>query len=145
MAKLFLNSKFCLEGLRNAPRTHQPFVPSTAPGRQTRSVAQLSVTVPGTPGVPHFAPGTRAEGSTANTVEGEATQFIMIDTPVGEETFRVPTKDVPTPGNRPEQFRSQGKETKQFDYLNPLHPLHFLEVSRGEYAYVSCCIHTYLQ
>ncbi|PCH04597.1 Hypothetical protein PENO1_022090 [Penicillium occitanis (nom. inval.)] len=118
------------EGLRNAPKTHQPFVPSTAPARQTRSVAQLSVTLPGTPGVPHF-PATRAEGSTANTVEGEATHFTMIDTPVGEETFRVSTKDVPTPGNRPEQFRSQGKETKQFDYHDPLYPLHFLEVSRG--------------
>lgn len=144
MARLVSDSKFCLEGLRNAPKTHQPFVPSTAPARQTRSVAQLSVTLPGTPGVPHFS-ATRAEGSTANTVEGEATHFTMIDTPVGEETFRVSTKDVPTPGNRPEQFRSQGKETKQFDYHDPLYPLHFLEVSRGEYAYISCCIHAYSQ
>lgn len=137
MAELFLDSNFSfsLEGLRQAPRTNQPFVPNTAPVRQTRSLAQIGTPLPGTPSW-QITPG-----SSSNTVEE------VIDSVIGEDTMtlRVSTRDVPTPGNRPEQFRSQGKEVKQFDYHDPTYPLHFLQVSRGEHTYISCCIHAYSQ
>lgn len=141
MAKLFLNPNFCLEGLRQAPKINQPFVPDTAPVRQTRSVTQPATSNQENPMsyTPSFH-ATGAEGS--NTVEsGEASRLTRIDSPFGEETMLVSIRDVSTPGNRPEQFRRQGKEAKQFDYHDPYYPLQFLEIDRSEYNNISCCIH----
>lgn len=141
MAELFVNSNFCLEGLRQAPRINQPFVPDTAPVRQTRSVAQPATSNQETLSshIPSFQ-ATGAEGS--NTVEsGEASRFTLVDSYYGEDTLLVSTRNVPTPGNRPEQFRGPAKEPRQMVYDDPLYPLQFLEVNNGEYNNISCYIH----
>lgn len=133
MAKLYLNFNIYSEGLRQAPKINQPFVPDTAPVRQTRSATQPATSNQETPSHTPSFQATGPEGSASNTVEGEASHLIFVDSPLGEETrpLLVSTRDVFTPGNRPEQFRRQGKEIKQFDYYDPYYPLQFLEVSRG--------------
>lgn len=149
MAELYYHhvySNFCLEGLRQAPRVNQPFVPDTAPVRQTRSVAHPATLNQESPSshTPSFQ-ATGAEGSASNTVEGEATHLMLVDSYEGDETkpILVSTRDVTTPGNRPEQFRRQGKEIKQADFYHPYYPLQHLEVNRSEYNHIFCCIYAY--
>jgi hypothetical protein len=139
---------FYSEGLRHAPRVNQPFVPDTAPVRQTRSAAQPATSNQEIPSS-HTPSFQAAEGSTSHIVEGEATQFtrIHVDSEAGPETkeMYVSTRDVYTPGNRPEQFRRQGKEIKQVDFYDPYYPLQHLEVNRGEHNHIFCCIQAYSQ
>ncbi|EEA28253.1 Chromatin structure-remodeling complex protein rsc9 [Talaromyces marneffei ATCC 18224] len=125
------------EGLRQAPKVNQPFIPDTAPVRQTRSATQpASNQETSSSHTPSFQ-AVGVEGSTSNIAEDEAFHIMHVDSVDGEETkpVLVSTRDVLTPGNRPEQFRRRGKEVKQIDFYNQYYPLQHLEVNRGFHIY----------
>lgn len=111
-----------VEGLRQAPKVNQPFIPDTAPvrrsqmhGNQSPQPTTMSFThsmSPANPDSPHIS---------SENWEGKE--------------YRVPmsTRDVWTPGNRPSLFSGsleRAKAARQADFYDPYFPLRFIEVPK---------------
>ncbi|KAL4932781.1 putative chromatin remodeling complex subunit (Rsc9) [Aspergillus undulatus] len=114
------------QGLRQAPKVNQPFIPDTAPVRRSHmhenqspqpAHAQTHSMSPANPGSPHVA---------SENWEGK------------EHRVPMSTRDVWTPGNRPSLFSSylgKGKTVKQADFYDPYFPLRFIEVPKSDHIY----------
>ncbi|KAL4909008.1 hypothetical protein BDW74DRAFT_76264 [Aspergillus multicolor] len=115
------------QGLRQAPKVNQPFIPDTTPARrshmqgnqspQPTHVTQAHSMSPANPGSPHVA---------HESWESK------------EHKVPMSTRDVWTPGNRPSLFSSvydRGKTTRQADYYDPYFGLRFIDVPKSDHIY----------
>jgi hypothetical protein len=110
------------EGLRQAPKANQPFIPDTAPVRRSHSNAHQS---PQPTGAHTYSTGSMG----SNMPQG------MLENWEGRDQRQVPmsTREVATPGNRPGLFATlhdRGKVAKQPDFYDPYFPLKYLEVPK---------------
>ena len=113
------------EGLRQAPKVNQPFIPDTAPARQKHNHNLTS---------PQLSVGPHAN---MNPAANPNSVHFSVDSWEGKGQPQLPmsTREVATPGNRPALFASlhdRSKMAKQPDFYDPHFPLRFLEVPRSE-------------
>ncbi|KAJ6072961.1 hypothetical protein N7467_011046 [Penicillium canescens] len=118
------------QGLRQAPKVNQPFIPDTTPAR--RSHIQHGFTSP--------QPSTSPHPITFNPAANPQNSQFAVDSWEGKDHRQLPmsTREVPTPGNRPILFanlRDPAKAPRQLDYYDPYFPLRFLEVPRTDHIY----------
>ncbi|KAJ6012502.1 hypothetical protein N7499_011827 [Penicillium canescens] len=118
------------QGLRQAPKVNQPFIPDTTPAR--RSHIQHGFTSP--------QPSTSPHPVTFNPAANPQNSQFAVDSWEGKDHRQLPmsTREVPTPGNRPILFanlRDPAKAPRQLDYYDPYFPLRFLEVPRTDHIY----------
>jgi chromatin structure-remodeling complex subunit RSC9 len=112
-----------IEGLRHAPKLNQPFIPDTAPVRrvhlnadqspQPTHIPQTHSMSPANPNSPHISTETSWENK--------------------EHKVPMSTRDVWTPGNRPNLFNGlleKAKTVRQADFYDPYFPLRFVEVPK---------------
>ncbi|KAH8705003.1 putative chromatin remodeling complex subunit [Talaromyces proteolyticus] len=113
------------EGLRQAPKVNQPFIPDTAPVRQTRSGGQGPNSLQGTP--TGQTPNSHSAGP---DISNPSSALFNIDHFEGKDTRQVPmsTREVATPGNKPEVFAKRTRELKAPDFYDPYYPLRFLNL-----------------
>ncbi|KAH8427737.1 putative chromatin remodeling complex subunit (Rsc9) [Aspergillus melleus] len=116
------------QGLRQAPKANQPFIPDTAPVRRSHIHANQS---PQPPSASQTHPTTPLNPNSPQP---------SIDMWEGKEQRQVPmsTREVATPGNRPGLFLSVhegGKIAKQPDFYDPYFPLRYLEVPKSDHIY----------
>lgn len=121
------------EGLRQAPKANQPFIPDTAPVRRSHVHANESP-----------QPSPMQQDSATPSANPNSTQVNM-DIWEGTEQRQVPmsTREVATPGNRPGLFPSlhdRGKTAKQPDFHHPYFPLRFIEVPKCKLVIDVCYI-----
>lgn len=129
------------EGLRQAPKANQPFVPDTAPVRQTRSATHAHTPTQHNTASPQPASSQSAgldQSSNPSSANFNPEHF------EGKDTKQVPmsTREVVTPGNRPAQFAAQNDKSKtgqQPDFYDPYFPLEHLEIPRSKDF--QCCVH----
>lgn len=122
------------EGLRQAPKVNQPFVPDTAPVRQTRSSTHAHTPTQHNTASPQPASSQSAgldQSSNPSSANFNLEHF------EGKETKQAPmsTREVVTPGNRPAQFAAQNDKAKtgqQPDFYDPYYPLEHLEIPRSK-------------
>ncbi|KAJ5595074.1 uncharacterized protein N7459_001282 [Penicillium hispanicum] len=116
------------QGLRQAPKVNQPFIPDTGPSRRSQN---QSFTSPQPSMSPHMPLNPAANPNSA--------QF-AVDSWEGKGQTQLPmaTREVPTPGNRPGLFASlydRSKTVKAADFYDPYFPLRYLEVPRTDHIY----------
>ncbi|KAL4943666.1 hypothetical protein BDV06DRAFT_131815 [Aspergillus oleicola] len=114
------------QGLRQAPKVAQPFVPDTAPVRRSH-MHETQSPQPGHAQTHSMSPA------------NPDSPLITNESWEGKE-HRVPmsTRDVWTPGNRPSLFSSylnKAKTVKQADFYDPYFPLRFIEVPKSDHIY----------
>lgn len=115
-----------LEGLRQAPKVNQPFIPDTAPARRSH---HHNLTSP--------QPMMATPVNLNPAANPQSSQF-AVDNWEGKSQTQLPmsTREVYTPGNRPPMFSSsyeRKKMEKQSDfYYGPHFALRFLEVPRSK-------------
>ncbi|KAJ5923297.1 hypothetical protein N7454_008542 [Penicillium verhagenii] len=118
------------QGLRQAPKINQPFIPDTTPSRQKHH--NHAFTSPQPQMSPHVNLNPAANPNSA--------QF-AVDSWEGKSQTQLPmsTREVLTPGNRPAIFANlterPKKIQKQADFYDPYFPLRFLEVPRTDHIY----------
>ncbi|KAF7719687.1 Chromatin structure-remodeling complex subunit RSC9 [Penicillium ucsense] len=117
------------QGLRQAPKVNQPFIPDTTPARRTHHPQSLTSPQPSMS--PHAPINPAANPQSASFV---------VDNWDGKTHTQLPiaTREVPTPGNRPALFANlydRAKFAKQPDFYHPYFPLRFLEVPRTDHIY----------
>ncbi|KAJ5646786.1 hypothetical protein N7490_003158 [Penicillium lividum] len=117
------------QGLRQAPKINQPFIPDTTPARQKHQGQGFGSPQPQMS--PHVNMNPAANPNSA--------QF-AVDSWEGKNQTQLPmsTREVLTPGNRPALFASLTDRTKvarQPDFYDPYFPLRFLEVPRTDHIY----------
>lgn len=113
------------EGLRQAPKVNQPFIPDTAPSRRSH---HHSFTSPPPSMSPHLSLNPAANPQSAS---------FAVESWDGKGQTQLPmsTREVPTPGNRPTLFANlydRNKTARQPDFYDPYFPLKFLEVPRSK-------------
>lgn len=113
------------EGLRQAPKVNQPFIPDTAPARRSH---HQSFTSP----QPSMSPQVNM-----NPAANPQSAHFAVESWEGKGQTQLPmsTREVPTPGNRPALFANlddRNKVAKQPDFYDPYFPLRFLEVPRSK-------------
>ncbi|KAJ5634454.1 hypothetical protein N7528_002296 [Penicillium herquei] len=115
------------QGLRQAPKVNQPFVPDTAPARQKHTHNFAS---PQPPHSPH---------STLNPAANPNSAHFSVDSWEGKGQTQLPlsVREVYTPGNRPSFFGGfrRAKPARQPDFYDPQFPLNFLDVPRMDHIY----------
>ncbi|KAF3388384.1 Chromatin structure-remodeling complex subunit rsc9 [Penicillium rolfsii] len=116
------------QGLRQAPKVNQPFIPDTTPARRSH---HQSFTSPQPSMSPHAPLNPAANPQSAS---------FAVENWEGKAQTQLPmsTREVPTPGNRPALFASlydRTKFAKQPDFYDPYFPLRFLEVPRTDHIY----------
>ncbi|THC98858.1 hypothetical protein EYZ11_001636 [Aspergillus tanneri] len=116
------------QGLRQAPKANQPFIPDTAPARRSHTHANQSP-----------QPQSMAQPHTNSTGTPSSPQP-HIENWEGKEPRQAPMsmREVATPGNRPGLFpnaHERGKVAKQPDFYDPYFPLRFLEVPKSDHIY----------
>ncbi|KAE8353725.1 hypothetical protein BDV28DRAFT_132617 [Aspergillus coremiiformis] len=115
------------EGLRQAPKANQPFIPDTAPVRRSHIHAHHQSPQPTSMSQPHTNSATpNSPHPTVDSWEGR------------EQKVPMSTREVATPGNRPGLFISlhdRGKTAKQPDFYDPYFPLRYLEVPKSDHIY----------
>ncbi|KAJ5093875.1 hypothetical protein N7456_009736 [Penicillium angulare] len=114
------------QGLRQAPKVNQPFIPDTTPARQKHNYASPQPQMS-----PHLNLNPAANPNSA--------QF-AVESWEGKGQTQLPmsTREVPTPGNRPGLFSSlydRSKMAKQPNFYDPYFPLKFLEAPRTDHIY----------
>lgn len=110
------------EGLRQAPKVNQPFIPDTAPARRSQMHGNQSP-----------QPTTMSHTHSMSPANPDS-PHISSETWEGKE-YKVPmsTRDVWTPGNRPSLFSGsleRAKLARQADFYDPYFPLRFIEVPK---------------
>ncbi|KAI9372900.1 hypothetical protein BJX61DRAFT_542265 [Aspergillus egyptiacus] len=115
------------EGLRQAPKVNQPFIPDTAPVRRSHVHPNQS------PQPPSLAQTHSMSPATSNSPH-------IPNEPWDGKEHRVPmsTREVWTPGNRPMLFGSisgKTKTVKPADFYDPYFPLKFVEVPKSDHIY----------
>ncbi|KAJ5983963.1 hypothetical protein N7481_006062 [Penicillium waksmanii] len=117
------------QGLRQAPKVNQPFIPDTAPTRRSH---HPSFTSPQPQMSPHMSMNPAANPQSAH---------FAVDSWEGKGQAQMPmsVREVPTPGNRPGHFASlydtRNKAAKGADFYDPYFPLRYLEVPRTDHIY----------
>ncbi|KAJ5596243.1 hypothetical protein N7450_002701 [Penicillium hetheringtonii] len=117
------------QGLRQAPKVNQPFIPDTAPARRSHHQNFASPQ-------PQVSPNL-----TMNPAANPQSAHFAVDSWEGKGQTQLPmsTREVPTPGNRPGLFASlydvRNKAAKAPDFYDPYFPLRFLEVPRTDHIY----------
>ncbi|KAJ5387819.1 hypothetical protein N7509_010360 [Penicillium cosmopolitanum] len=117
------------QGLRQAPKVNQPFIPDTAPTRRSH---HHSFTSPQPQMSPHM---------TMNPAANPQSAHFAVDSWEGKGQAQMPmsVREVPTPGNRPGHFASlydtRSKAAKAPDFYDPYFPLRYLEVPRTDHIY----------
>ncbi|KKK12122.1 hypothetical protein P175DRAFT_0429207 [Aspergillus ochraceoroseus IBT 24754] len=114
------------EGLRQAPKANQPFIPDTTPVRRSHLHANQSPQ-------PHLIQ------PYSNSPANPGSPRVPAENWDGKDQ-RVPmsTREVVTPGNRPGLFTSmhgKDKTAKQPDFYDPYFPLKYLEVPKSDHIY----------
>ncbi|KAJ5089975.1 hypothetical protein N7532_008659 [Penicillium argentinense] len=114
------------EGLRQAPKVNQPFVPDTGPSRRSH---HQNITSPQPQASPHMPLNPAANPQSAHfSVESWEGK--------GQAQLPMSVREVATPGNRPGHFASmRNKGTKAADFYDPYFPLRYLEVPRTDHIY----------
>lgn len=108
------------EGLRQAPKINQPFIPDTAPVR--RSHIHATISPQSTPTHDNVIPSANPNSAQFSTGSWD-----------GQRLVPMSTREVATPGNRPGLFPSvsnRAKTAKQANFYDPYFPLRFIEVPK---------------
>ncbi|KAB8206759.1 hypothetical protein P875_00011169 [Aspergillus parasiticus SU-1] len=115
------------EGLRQAPKANQPFIPDTAPVRRSHAHAHQQSPQPVSMSQTH-----------ANSVASNSPHPTIDSWEGREQKVPMSTREVATPGNRPGFFiglNDRGKTAKQPDFYDPYFPLRYLEVPKSDHIY----------
>ncbi|RAK97722.1 putative chromatin remodeling complex subunit (Rsc9) [Aspergillus ibericus CBS 121593] len=114
------------EGLRQAPKANQPFIPDTAPVRRSHTQANQS---------PQPTPMSQTH-SNSPAPNSNSSHFPTEGWDGKEQKVPMNTREVATPGNRPGLFLNlHGKVAKQPDFYDPYFPLRYLEVPKTDHIY----------
>ncbi|PWY91953.1 hypothetical protein BO94DRAFT_384843 [Aspergillus sclerotioniger CBS 115572] len=114
------------EGLRQAPKANQPFIPDTAPVRRSHTQPNQS---PQPTAMSQTHSNSPAPNSNSSHFPTEAWDG-------KEQKVPMNTREVATPGNRPGLFLNlHGKVPKQPDFYDPYFPLRYLEVPKSDHIY----------
>ncbi|CAK40609.1 hypothetical protein CBS63078_321 [Aspergillus niger] len=114
------------EGLRQAPKANQPFIPDTAPVRRSHHNSNQSP-----------QPSSMSQTHSNSPAPNSNNSHLPTEGWDGKEQ-KVPmnTREVATPGNRPGLFLTvPGKVAKQPDFYDPYFPLRYLEVPKSDHIY----------
>ncbi|KAL2870511.1 putative chromatin remodeling complex subunit (Rsc9) [Aspergillus lucknowensis] len=110
------------EGLRQAPKVNQPFIPDTAPARRSH----------------HANQSPQPPGTISHSLSPSNPDSPHLSTQTWEGKVPMSTREVWTPGNRPSLFNilsEKGKTVKQADFYDPYFPLKFVEVPKSDHIY----------
>ncbi|KAJ5899482.1 hypothetical protein N7495_004226 [Penicillium taxi] len=124
-----LNANYDPEGLRQAPRVNQPFIPDTTPARRSHQNSDFQS--PQAQPTPQINMNPAANPNSAS---------FAVDSWDGKGQTQLPmsTKDVYTPGNRPASYERQAKLPKEpVNFYDPHFALRYLEVPRSTYHKLS--------
>ncbi|KAJ5225802.1 hypothetical protein N7468_007027 [Penicillium chermesinum] len=114
------------QGLRQAPKVNQPFIPDTTPARRSHHQSFTS------PQPQHIPPMNHNPAANPNSAH------FAVESWEGRNQPQLPmsTREVPTPGNRPALFaHDRSKLAKQPDFYDPYFPLKYLEIPRNDHIY----------
>ncbi|OQD74148.1 hypothetical protein PENDEC_c012G05786 [Penicillium decumbens] len=116
------------QGLRQAPKVNQPFIPDTAPARRSH---HQNFTSPPPSMSPHMSLNPAANPQSAS---------FAVESWDGKGHTQLPmsTREVPTPGNRPTLFAKlydRNKMARQPNFYDPYFPLKYLDVPRADHIY----------
>ncbi|RAH74444.1 putative chromatin remodeling complex subunit (Rsc9) [Aspergillus aculeatinus CBS 121060] len=115
------------EGLRQAPKANQPFIPDTTPARRSHVIHANQSPQP----VPLTLSHSNSPAPTVNNAPPSNENWEGRD-----QKVPMNTREVATPGNRPGLFLSMhGKTVKQPDFYDPYFPLRYLEVPKSDHIY----------
>ncbi|KAJ5105623.1 hypothetical protein NUU61_002970 [Penicillium alfredii] len=113
------------QGLRQAPKVNQPFIPDTTPARRSHLNHNFESPQP-----------TVALPVNLNPAANPQSAHFAVDSWDGKNQAQLPmsTREVATPGNRPSLYANlrDRKGARQPDYYDTYFPLNYLEVPRSE-------------